>query len=339
MDYDLEGPAIANIIETEAVSSRRQVRPSARTHLRGLSLVSGLALTLFALLVWLRGLDYSRAWFDQASLTETLAEENTLGGFSWDPTRYVGDPNLATYAAFKRQHCGDRTGLAAATCLGDELAARFPHGKPSGELFDRNYRPATLLKRHLDGEPGHCVTRSGIIATALLATGIPARMVQLHPPAAQMGGDHNALEVFEPGQGWIFFDPTYGGELRSPSGRRSAAALVADGGRVRWVQTGNVPVALGGETLDGAATYAGDPSPLLTGYLVYPEPWLYTRVGDKVAPWPFQASYLLVGAPSRDLTYRRRALHVCIAVAAIALVLASTRTAYSIVRARTRSAG
>ena len=340
VDYNLEGPAIAEIIDTPAASPADTATPRVqrRSVARDLRLVAGLTLLLVGLLVWLRGLDYSRAWFEPADLGETLTADKAVAGFSWDPAPYVGAPALAAYAAFKRQSCGDRAGVAAAVCLGDILAARFIQGVPSQELFDAKYRPEDVLKRHLDGEPGHCVSRSGIITTALLASGIPARMVQLQPPTGEPGG-HNALEVYEPGQGWVFIDPTYGGELESPAGGRSAAALLADGGRARWLQTGKIPSAPGSEPLDGALLYAGDPSPLLAGHLVYPEPWLYTRVGHKMAPWPFQASYLVVGAPGRSLTNRRRVLYGCISLTAVALVLASTRTAHSIFRARTRSAG
>jgi hypothetical protein len=276
---------------------------------------------LGAEILLLARLHYSKAWLQQVSLEQALAPQDplVLGGLSWHPEQYLGNPRLAPFADLVRRHCSGLGPLETTRCLSDLLAARFPHGSPTEELFDPGFSPTAQLKRHLEGEPGHCVTRSGIIATALLASGIPGRMVQL----IGEGKGHNAVEVFDRDKGWIFFDPTYGGEFAETRDGRSAPALRKAGGGLPWIQSSVLPVAVAGAPAVGQLGYSGTSRDLLTGSLVYPEPWLYTRVGSKLAPSPFQATFLVVGERSWQLAFGRRVLYGIILLTLALLVFAS----------------
>jgi hypothetical protein len=302
------------------------------------TLVPVLAVALGLELLVLEKLDYSKGWLERIDLSE--AEHPThplaLGNLSWDPGFFVGNPELAPFAQMVREHCPRLGPIETARCLSDLLAERFPHGDPSQELFDRGFSPAADLQRHLEGQPGHCVTRSGIIATALLASGISARMVQLLPPAGVAGG-HNSIEVFDPNAGWIYFDPSFGGELESSHGGRSAAALLAASGRPHWLQSGKTPAVVAGKALDWRDIYAGTAPPILAGHLVYPEPWLYTRVGARTAPAPFRARFLVVGPRSWRLSFGRKFILAGLLMTATALFVVSAKVALSFRRARRRA--
>ena len=300
---------------------------------------SKIALALIAALfcgqaTLLAKLDYAKAWFERLDFGEAIDPRGpqgplALGTLHWDPRFYVGQPALAPFAALARSECPGSEPLKTAICLSNVMAIRFPHGRPSHELFDANFDPARALTRHLNGEPGHCVSRSGILATALLASGIPARVVQLYPPSGHVQEGHNAIEVYDPAQGgWIFFDPTYGGRLESQTGARSAAGLVVAAGALRWIPLA-MPASYPPQPFDGAVTFSGAPTPRFSGHIVYPEPWLYTRVGKKQAPAIFSGTFLSVGPRSLRLAWGHWLLDGSIAVTGLAflavLVVAITR--------------
>lgn len=284
----------------------------------------------------LGALDYSKGWLAVVDTTAATspADPVRLSDFNWDPSLFANDPDLAPFVHVVRENCPNLGGLATAKCLSNVLAARFAHGGPTQELFDANFSPVAVLRKHLAGEEGHCVTRSGIIATALLASGIPARMVQLYVPSA----GHNAIEVFEPSRGWIFFDPTYGGELRLSGESRSAVALIGQAEKVEWVQSATPVKTAKGEVMNGQLAYAHGSSVLLSGHLIYPEPWLYTRVGRKLAPAPFNAKFLVIGTGSWRLAFVRRFLLVSIVLTMGTLVLLPAAFAVRL-RSRRRRSG
>lgn len=290
----------------------------ARARVRFLLPPALLCLLLGVEVVWLASRHYSKAWFDRVDLDEARAADTslTLRGQSWDPALYRRSAALAPFAELATAQCPGRTGLALTTCLASYLAARFPHGSPRGELFDRDFDPVAVMRSHMGGEPGHCVSRSGIVVAALLATGVPARMVQLLPELPDRG--HNALEVWEAGK-WVFFDPTYGGIVTTASGARSAAAITAaSAGELRWQQLSPRPAALEPHPQDWAGLYARPSTRFV--HVVYPEPWLYTRVGTKQAWGPFNGRFIVAGAPVLHLTLGHTLLHAAIlaTVAAIA---------------------
>src|SRR4051794_28336216 len=136
---------------------------------------------LLAQLLLLRGLDYSKAWFSAVAVQDALVPRDplALGGLRWDPAPYVHAPELDSFRAMVNEHCAGRAAFETAVCLSDLFAVRFRQGEPDQEFFQKSYDPAAALARHLAGRPGHCVTRSGLMATALLSAGFPARVVQL----------------------------------------------------------------------------------------------------------------------------------------------------------------
>jgi hypothetical protein len=202
-------------------------------------------------------------------------------------------------------------------CLSNVLAARFGHGGPRQQLFDAKFDPTTALASHLSGASGHCVSRSGIIATALLATGVPARVVQLvWSPAEGAPAGHNALEFLDPEKGWTFFDPTFAGYFENASGSRSAAAIAFSGKAAIWRVAGVAPAGL--ETLPTPADSAFL-SPKAVAFLSYVEPWLYTRVGKPVAPRPFNARFVMAGPAASSMVLSHWALRGAILVTALGL--------------------
>src|SRR5437870_5298922 len=104
-----------------------------------------------------------------------------LGPVEWHVSLYARDPHLEPLRAYFRSTCGRKTGAAAAIVLSDRFASRFAFGQSAREFFGRTYDPVTDLFAHIKGEPGHCVTRSGLTSAILLSAGIPARVVQLAP--------------------------------------------------------------------------------------------------------------------------------------------------------------
>jgi hypothetical protein len=188
-----------------------------------------------------------------------------------------------------RATCGDAVGLDAAACATRLLAARVPIGNPSTEYVDYAFDPVRHFEQHMAGEPGHCLTRSAMLTAQLLAVGVPARVVQLVPAS---GRGHTLVEVWDAGMGWTVVDPSTGGFVTGESGRASAPHLLAHPDGVRWHPFGHAS--------DLAEVPARDRyfRSLLTGNVFYPEPWLYLRLGERVAPWPLRGHYMRVG-PTR----------------------------------------
>src|SRR5262249_55046542 len=133
-------------------------------------------------LLWL--LPFSRVAFSTISEDDERlppgAGTFALGPVVWDLETYRTSPALEPFRTLVRARCGeapdDAWGLAP--CVMTALADAFVQGDPSAEFLSPSFDPEATLERHLAGEPGHCVTRSGILATALLSTGTPARVVQ-----------------------------------------------------------------------------------------------------------------------------------------------------------------
>jgi hypothetical protein len=243
-----------------------------------------------ALLLLLKALPYS-----SCRLTFVSAEEIgrpptpdfTLGPLSWPVSRLKNEPALAPFRESLRTTCGDATGLKAATCAAEAVARRSPFGVPSTEFVDRDFNPWRHFEQHMAGEPGHCLTRSAIVATQLLAAGIPARVVQLIPPT---GGGHTVVGVWDETSGWTLVDPTLGGTVVGPEGRGSTAVLLKRPTSARWrpfASASPAPPAM----QDRQRFFRN----VLSGNLVYPEPWLYLRLGKKVAHWPFRGYYVHTG--------------------------------------------
>jgi len=178
------------------------------------------------------------------------------------------------------EHCASLAGLDAAECLSATFAATFPHGVPSHEFVDAEYDPVADLASHMEGAPGHCVTRSGLIAAILLSAGMAARQMQMAAP------HHNVVEVFDERLGWVLIDPTFGAVFRTASGPSSAAALVNDSDG-QWTQE------LASPAPHAKLGFEPDTGPR---EIAFPDPWLYTRSGKRAADWPFRGIFVHAGA-------------------------------------------
>src|SRR5207248_8338036 len=142
--------------------------------------------------------------------------------------------------------------------------------------------PVANFEAHLSGEPGHCVNRSAMLATTLLSVGIPARVASFCPRSGW--GGHTLVEVWT-GTTWVVVDPTEVGLVGSIR-PNSAAEIKQMSSTLRLLNA------------DGSVRQ--DPYPLsasiAAGELVYPEPWLYTRVGPRFSFWPFRGKFIQAGA-------------------------------------------
>lgn len=238
------------------------------------SLVACLA-CLFAL----KSVDYSTSYIVRGDEAAALLAPKTtaeLGPLHWDLELYRTHPALQPFRdAFSR--CLFERGIPAARCVTKVLAAHSPNGETRSEFVDAQFRPAVALERHLSGEPGNCTGRSAMAATGLLSLGTPARIAQMLPPE---GRGHTVIEVFDEKEGWVLFDPLHDSSYLSDG--HFASAL-------------SVSHASGG--LSFRRPHEGQPNPnVFAGSTIqYPEPWLYTRVGERCALWPFRGCFAQVG--------------------------------------------
>lgn len=237
----------------------------------------------------------------------------SIGPLRWDVATYRTAASLAPFRALYAQHCAGTRGLAAATCVSDVFAKAFKHGGPTREFVQSEYDPPRDLAAHLGGEPGHCVTRSGLLATTLLSEGIPARQVQV----VTAGLGHNLITVWDQQHGWVAFDPSSGtvfeqeGKLASTVG-----AMTREGGDVRSIALApmdQVYFTSAKQLREGGAAPE----------IMYPEPWLYTRVGNHVAQWPFRGLFVHTGAAHWNLGSAQTALRwgmlACLLLAVLGL--------------------
>lgn len=255
----------------------------------------------------LKSLDYSTSWISSVAEAEVSAppgaDKMRVGDLDWALSAYRTDASLddfrTTFAA-----CATLPGEGPVTCIYDRIAATSTIGEPIREFVDEDYIPSRSLRRHLQkGVPGHCTTRSALTVDALLAIGIPARVVQVYPPNYN---GHNVVEVFIDGS-WRLFDPSFGDWFADGDGRPLGAAALAHATAVRW---------RGGAKTPDITIYPG-------ATVVLPEPWLYTRVGPRPDRWPFRAAFSRLGETRPDLgTYQRWAFFSALACAAVAVVAA-----------------
>jgi hypothetical protein len=273
------------LMSLQAWFSRRSVKRHAVR-------ASGVALLAVAggLLVLLKALPYSSvrvAGVDAKEATLRPEPNFSIGPLHWPVRELAIAPELEPFREAMRSYCGDRKGIAAAECASELLSERVPVGTPSTEFVRSDFNPVAHFKEHMSGAPGHCLTRSAILAAELLSVGIPARVVQF-VPVEEKG--HTLVEVWDDGGGWTVVDPSTSGILiGSKSPADSAVELLAEPSMAEWRGFGHASK-LGA---DGAET--GRFRALLQGDVIYPEPWLYLRVGERVAPWPFRGEYARIG--------------------------------------------
>lgn len=289
----------------EVAPERAQPRLSARALVWGSLFcfgMSGLSLLVLALLPYSTSIILPVPESGAAARPGTVS---TIGALVWDYGLYRTAPELEEYRVqFAR--CAGLEGRTAARCVTGVLAERSPYGDPSFEFFYSSYDPAKALRFHLGGAPGHCTTRSALVATGLLALGVPSRVVQLLPKVGNDG--HNVIEVWDGAAGWVLFDPVHDSSYMQEEDFVGATEIIHAEGRLRWKKPH-----------EGAP----DPSMFAGATVNYPEPWLYTRVGQRCARWPFRACFSQIGEAQFLLGQAQRlALGSAVAWPLVALFLA-----------------
>lgn len=243
--------------------------------------------------LWVGGVLLSAAWLVALPGTFTLyafTPADTLNQAPGSTQDYVQAPSLAAYREHFRESCSEAvTAASAARCINDLLNSRFPHAVPRSEMFNRDYEPAPALAAHLNGAPGHCTTRSALLATMMLANGFAARVVQVQVP--ELGG-HTLVEWWEDGR-WHAIDPSYGVILGADSNPQSVSELLGHE-QVQALEQLRSPTPI--------ESFASAPYPYFKhrngARVLYPEPWLYTREGPHAAPPPFRSFTRVEGAPA-----------------------------------------
>lgn len=272
----------------------------------------------FIVQVWmLKQMPYSRSTMTAVTADEALspADPLQLAGNSWHPERYAAAQSLAPLRTVVQEHCFGLRAYETGTCLEGLFARRFRLGLPSREFFDADFDPAAVFAAHLAGEPGHCVSRAGMLAAALLAVGIPARVVQI---VRRDGFGHNVAEIWEAGSGWRVIDPSYAGNLRGPNGGIAAAAAVRSGNGAHWESDRTRPNVAGVEQAEATQHYRTEE--LHRSTIIYPDPWLYTRVGNPQAPRPFRGHFVRVGPRTLHLGLGQLVLQIAILLSSAGLL-------------------
>lgn len=255
------------------------------------------SLATLACLVAMSLLPGRTATHGRATMAEAAALPDANGfvldGLHFDRHAISTDPHLEPLRQFFKKTCPAKTGLDAAVCISDEFARVFPFGAANHEFVDPQYDPVADLQAHVAGEAGHCVTRSGLAAAILLASGINARQVQI-----AWGGGHSIFEVYDDRYGWVMFDPTYGLTYGDPADPLSISEAVGRG-RLQWTRVG---LASEGRVPD---------LPIEVPEALYPDPWLYTRSGRRAASWPFRNHFVHVGGVSLTHGLRQEVARAC----------------------------
>ncbi len=268
--------------------TRRLPRRWARLSI-GLILV---ALATYALKI----LPYSTSLIEHVESTDVEsrrpAPDFSLGSLRWEVSRYAVDPRLEPLRNYYRARADGKKGLEAAQLISEGIASHSPLGNPSQEFVDTGFNPVASFLLQLGGEPGHCTTRSGSVAAVLLASGIPARVFQIIPldPDGHLrpANGHNVLEVWDERSGWSMVDPTLGGMLAGDlSGSPSSSGITHNQGDFTIFPDHN------NNQYWKSKSYYQDLGPRFC--VLFPEPWLYVRSGDRSAPWPFRGRFLCVG--------------------------------------------
>ena len=210
----------------------------------------------------------------------------TVGDIYFDVDGYNRAPELEPFRQYFRRNCGDAKGTDAAACMSEMLRANVPFGDPRSEFFQAEYSPLDTFQRHMSGMPGHCVTFSGLEAATLLSVGVPSAIVQVYPAN---GPGHNVISVWDDRYGWVLFDPLNGSAVKRRDHYASGVEAV--------MHPNNLQASIIGDTEDQPRYLEGFFADRnnFRGSVVFPEPWLYTRVGERQAGWPFRGRFLAFG--------------------------------------------
>ena len=165
---------------------------------RTLVLAILLTAAVFGQLLVLGSLPYSTSWLVRAAESDAFAPPTPgfhIGDVAWPVDVYAASSELDELRRSFEAECEMTTSIDAALCISNRMARQCPHGEPVEEFVSPSFDPAANLQRHAAGSPGHCVTRSAILAGELLSVGVPARIVQLAP--LDGSGGHNLVEVWD----------------------------------------------------------------------------------------------------------------------------------------------
>lgn len=209
----------------------------------------------------------------------------TFGPLYWDRLLYERDPSLNPLRTFFRAECGERRGVDAAVCLATRFSVLFPVEPPQHEFLDSKYDLIEDFEAHVHGAPGHCVTRSGLLAAVLLAVGTPARQLQILL-TNRLG--HNLVEVWDESWGWVVVDPSYLRIAVDSSGHPTSVNQVILGDASFKVIDPKFQTDFY-DTLADLRAHGSIPE------IVFPEPWLYMRLGKRAASWPFRGLMVHTG--------------------------------------------
>ncbi len=286
-------------------------------------------LLIVAQLAVLRYLDYSTAYvswieFSPGDRTEDPGPGFSVGDLRWDMDKYREAPQLEKLREFFREKCGTKKGVAAASCVSVELIRMIPKGTPKREIFDSDYSPGKAFQKHLEGEQGFCTNYAGISSAMLLSVGVPARFIQIR--AKDGYGGHNIIEIWDEKYGWVLFDPFNNG-LIEENGEPLSAIRAHFAERVQRVDASER-----GEKRGHLTDYYDKVNRLRTT-LVYPEPWLYTRTGNKQLP-VVRGSYVGFGDGYFRYSLAQNLLRVGIMACAAVLIAAFGTAALRMARSK-----
>lgn len=282
-----------------------------------------LLLGLIALqLIVMKSLHYTTSSVSWYSIEEAENEEKpspnfAVGNLKFDVEEYSKAKELEPFRIYYRENCDGKKGIKAASCLSENLLEKVPFGEPSDELFFPGYSPVKSFEEHLDGKAGHCVSFSGMTADSLLSVGIPARLVQLLPSEKKVNG-HNVIEVWDEKEGWVLFDPLSDNLLANENGQYlSALEAIASKSKIKPIEAGTENITEG-HLVD---YYDGDTP--FDKAITFPEPWLYTRVGEKESSI-FRGSFVAFGEGYFEYggvqTWLRYSVLLCILLLLIASI-------------------
>ena len=235
----------------------------------------------------LRQMNYSSCVIfgaDPAEVDLAPTPDFQIGRLSWPVSDLARSEALAPFRRDFQKHCDGKRGMAAALCVSEWMVKAFPWGAPRRDFYSPTFDPVADFDDHvIRGEPGHCVTRSGILVAELLSVGIPARLAQVFTAD---GGGHNISEVWDQDLGWVLIDPSFGGTI-SLDGRPLSAVSALGSSRSLQVIGGGSSAAQGGPFYMKG---------LKGGTILYPSPWRYLRTGPRSAMWPFMGRFARIGA-------------------------------------------
>jgi hypothetical protein len=254
-------------------------------------------------LYWLKRQDFSLSHVSAFPVEGMATEEMPspdflLGDLHWNVSVYSRSAKLSDFRQYFQEHCGDRTGIRAASCLADSIGARVPFGGPkSSEMYGNSFDPEEAFAAHLAGAQGNCGCYSNMVANALLSVGNPARIVQIYSPVK---GDHNIVEVWDKENGWVAFDPLSDSVFTATDTDRMLSvqeAMLADDNFVRIEACPKAP----SQAL--LKEYYDDGNPFREATVVFPGPWTYTRVGEKQTGI-FRSAFVAFG-PNSGYSWKR----------------------------------